>query len=98
VQACASGRWGNATLLRRERGTVIRDAGELEGGCRRQSKEGGDGGGRRRGGGVNQEGGKKRAATTEGGEEQRDERGAVETMFWFCVQVGHRSPEELSST
>jgi len=44
------------------------------------------------GGGVERGGGEGR------GEEQRDERGAVVTMISFCVQVGHRSPEELSST
>jgi len=58
------------TLLSRGRGwTVIRDAGELEG-------EGE--GGQSKGGGD--EGG-----NDAGGGEQGDERGAVGTMFWFCV-------------
>jgi len=33
-----------------------------------------------------------------GGGEQGDEHVAVGTMFRYSVQVGHRSPEELSST
>jgi len=32
------------------------------------------------------------------GGEQEDEHGAVRMMFWFCIPVGHRSSEQLSSS
>jgi len=35
---------------------------------------------------------------TEERRKQGDERSAVGTVFWCCVQVGHRNPEERFST